>query len=244
VGLRVIDAGNYIGAGDAAGIAVITQVTPIDVAFNVPQDRVGEIQTLAAQHTLAAVALDRTRMNTLGSGSFLTLDNQVDTTTGTVRAKARFANADGALFPSQFVNLRLQLRTIAGAIVVPLSAVRNGSTGDFVYRINDDHTVSVRAVTRGQQSGDTVQILDGLKLGERVVTEGGDRLTDGATVQLPGEAAAQPAGAGAKSAPDASNADPSAKNNKWAGNGKHHRRKPGADGTPPASGDAPPPPGP
>jgi multidrug efflux system membrane fusion protein len=243
VGLRVIDAGNYIGAGDAAGIAVITQVTPIDVAFNVPQDRVGEIQALAAQNTLAAVALDRTRMNTLASGSFLTLDNQVDTTTGTVRAKARFANADGALFPSQFVNLRLQLRTIGGAIVVPLSAVRNGSTGDFVYRINDDHTVSVRAVTRGQQSGDTVQILDGLKLGERVVTEGGDRLTDGATVQLPGEAAtARPADADAKSAPGANNADPSAKKNKRAGNGNHHRRKPGADGTPPASGDAPPPP--
>lgn len=244
VGLRVIDAGNYIGAGDANGIAVITQVAPIDVVFNVPQDRVAEIQTRAAQGTLPAVALDRTRTDTLASGSFLTLDNQVDTTTGTVRAKARFANADGALFPNQFVNLRVQLRTISGAIVVPLSAVRNGADGDFTYLVNDDHTVSVRAVTRGQQSGDTVQILSGLKLGERVVTDGGDRLKDGATVQLPGEAAsaqarAAPAADGAKPADDTAGA--TEQQGKRQGGG--HRRKRGSDRA--ASGnEAPPPPGP
>src|SRR3546814_21008180 len=90
---------------------------------------------------------------------------------------------------SSDLNLRVQLRTLSGAIVVPLSAVRNGSQGDFVYLINADHPVSVRAVTRGQQSGSQVQVMTGLKLGERVVTEGGDRLKDGATVQLPGEAA-------------------------------------------------------
>lgn len=240
VGLRVIDAGNYIGAGDAAGIAVITQVTPIDVEFNVPQDRVGEIQARADQSALSAVALDRTRTNTLASGSFLTLDNQVDTTTGTVRAKARFANTDGALFPNQFVNLRVQLHTLDGAIVVPLSAVRNGSTGDFVYLINDDHTVSVRAVTRGQQSGDQVQILSGLKLGERVVTDGGDRLKDGATVQLPSEAT----GAAAGAAPAASDekekgSAPAAKGPRQGGG---HRRQRG--GEPAPASDAPPPPGP
>src|SRR3546814_4277321 len=114
-------------------------VTPIDVVFNVPQDRVGEIRARADQGVLPAVALDRTRTTALATGNFLTLDNQVDVTTGTVRAKARFANADGALFPNQFVNLRVQLRTPSGAIVVPLSAVRNGSQGDFVYLINADH---------------------------------------------------------------------------------------------------------
>ncbi|NGY06703.1 MdtA/MuxA family multidrug efflux RND transporter periplasmic adaptor subunit [Solimonas terrae] len=239
VGLRVIDAGNYIGAGDAGGIVVITQVTPIDVVFNVPQDRVAEIRTRADQGTLPAVALDRTRQITLASGSFLTLDNQVDTTTGTVRAKARFTNADGALFPSQFVNLRVQLRTIAGAIVVPLSAVRNGSSGDFVYLINDDHTVSVRAVTRGQQSDDRVQILKGLKLGERVVTEGGDRLTDGATVQLPGDAAAAPTTPATAAAGQA----PTAGKGKWPAGGRRRHHKSDSDSASPA-GDAPPPPGP
>lgn len=240
IGLRVIDAGNYIGAGDASGIAVITEVMPIDVVFNVPQDRVSEIQTRAQQAVLPTVALDRTRTNTLASGSFLTLDNQVDTTTGTVRAKARFANSDGALFPNQFVNLRVQLRTLSGAIVVPLSAVRNGSQGDFVYLINDDHTVSVRAVARGQQSGDQVQILSGLKLGERVVTEGGDRLKDGATVQLPGDAPRAPTAgvAGTEKTKGDASADPAQKG-KWQGSG--HRRKRNGDESAPAPGAPPPP---
>ncbi len=198
VGLRVVDAGNYISAGDAAGIAVITQLTPIDVAFTVAQDRVAEIQAGAGRGALPAVALDRTRTMTLGEGLFLTLDNQVDTSTGTVRAKARFANADGALFPSQFVNLRLQLRIIKGALVVPLSAVRSGAQGDFVYALNADQTVSLRPVKRGEQSGDHLQIIDGLKLGERVITEGGDRLKDGASVQLPDPAGSTEAAPGPK----------------------------------------------
>src|SRR3546814_3999099 len=148
--MRISDWSSDVCSSDPA---VITQVTPIDVVFNVPQDRVGEIRARADQGVLPAVALDRTRTTALATGNFLTLDNQVDVTTGTVRAKARFANADGALFPNQFVNLRVQLRTLSGAIVVPLSAVRNGSQGDFVYLITSDHTVSVRTVTRGQQSG-------------------------------------------------------------------------------------------
>src|SRR3546814_20758118 len=113
--LRVIDAGNYIGAGDANGIAVITQVTPIDVVFNVPQDRVGEIRARADQGVLPAVALDRTRTTALATGNFLTLDNQVDVTTGPVRAKARFANADGALLPNQ--NGRASCRERVGTYV-------------------------------------------------------------------------------------------------------------------------------
>ncbi|WP_020648947.1 MdtA/MuxA family multidrug efflux RND transporter periplasmic adaptor subunit [Solimonas variicoloris] len=189
VGLRVVDAGNYIAAGDANGIAVITQVAPIDVKFAVPQDSVGEILRHAAEGALPAVALDRTRTTELASGTFTTLDNQVDTSTGTVGGKARFDNADSALFPNQFVNLRLQLYTLPQVVAVPLSAVRNGASGDFVYVLNDDHTVSVRSVKRGAQAAGKVQISEGLKLGETVVTEGADRLKDGATVQLPGEAA-------------------------------------------------------
>ncbi|NKF23898.1 MdtA/MuxA family multidrug efflux RND transporter periplasmic adaptor subunit [Solimonas marina] len=189
VGLRVVDPGNYIAAGSSTGIVVITQVKPIDVEFSVPQDQVADVLAHSHDAKLPAVALDRTRTKTLASGTFLTLDNQVDTTTGTVKAKARFANDDEALFPSQFVNLRLQLDTIKDAIVVPQTAVRNGADGDFVYIVNDDHTVSVRKVTRGQQTDDAIQITKGLKVGEQVVTEGGDRLKDGASVQLPAEAA-------------------------------------------------------
>lgn len=185
VGLRPVDAGNYISAGDSSGVAVITQVAPIDVVFSVPQDRVPEIQARVAEGaTLAVAALDRTRTKTLGEGTFSTLDNQVDVQTGTVKAKARFANAAGALFPNQFVNVRLLLRSIDDAIVVPVTAIRNGPNGDFVYVLKEDRTVSVRPVTRGIATNDVVSITKGLESGERVVTEGGDRLKEGARVQL------------------------------------------------------------
>jgi len=141
------------------------------------QARVGE----GAQ--LGVAAYDRSRMRRLDAGTFSTLDNQIDTTTGTVKAKARFANADGALFPNQFVNVRLLLRTIPGAVVVPVTALRHGPNGDFVYVVNEDKTVSLRNVTRGEAGVDNVAIASGLELGEQVVTEGGDRLKDGARIQ-------------------------------------------------------------
>jgi multidrug efflux system membrane fusion protein len=119
----------------------------------------------------------------LDAGVFSTLDNQVDTTTGTVKAKARFANADGALFPNQFVNVRLLLRTIESAVVVPVTALRHGPNGDFVYIVKEDKTVALRNVTRGESGVDNVAITTGLELGEQVVTEGGDRLKEGAKVQ-------------------------------------------------------------
>ncbi|MBX9833576.1 MAG: efflux RND transporter periplasmic adaptor subunit, partial [Burkholderiaceae bacterium] len=190
IGLRTVDAGNYVTSGDAAGLATITQVAPIDVQFSVPQDRVGDIR--AAQNdaaTLAVTALDRTRKAELGTGQFSTLDNQVDTTTGTVKAKARFDNAAGALFPNQFVNVQLLLRNVP-AVVVPVTAVRTGANGDYVYVINEDRTVSLRKVKRGQATVALMAISEGLKEGERVVTEGGDRLQDGMAVQLPGAAGA------------------------------------------------------
>ncbi len=170
-GLRVVDAGVMPTISDANGLAVITQVSPIDVEFAVPQDRIPELQTQARSGTsLPAFALDRARTTTLETGSFVSLDNQVDVQTGTVRAKARFPNQGLALFPSQFVNLRLQVRTEKDAVVVPITALRLGSNGDYVYVVNADRTVSSRPVKRGLATADKVAIASGLAVGERVVT--------------------------------------------------------------------------
>ena len=196
VGLRVVDVGNYISAGDAAGLVVLTQVAPIDVVFTLPQDDVPRVQVRAAQATLPVTALDRTRTMTLGEGAFSTLDNRIDTTTGTVKAKARFANGAGALFPSQFVNVRIGLDTLRGAVTVPVTALRTGNDGDFVWLLNPDRTVARRKVTRGPATVDQVVISDGLKAGERVITEGGDRLTEGGRVQLAGDRPNRQGGAG------------------------------------------------
>ena len=188
VGLRTIDVGNYIGAGDASGVAVITQLNPIDVEFSVPQDRVPEIQASVARGVpLAVAAWDRTRTKKLDDGTFSTLDNQIDVQTGTVKAKARFANAANSLFPNQFVNVRLLLRSVDGAVVVPVTAMRTGPNGDFVYVLNADRTVSIRPVQRGLSTSDVIAVSRGLEAGERVVTEGGDRLREGARVQLASE---------------------------------------------------------
>ena len=188
VGLRVVDIGNLVGSGDANGLAVITQLSPIDVEFSIPQDNVQVVmQQASAGGALPAVALDRTRTSTLGSGQFAALDNQVDVQTGTVKAKARFANDKFALFPSQFVNVRLELRTIKDAVMVPVTALRHGNNGDYVFVLKADKTVSQRPVTRGQATVDKIQIASGLQAGEQVITEGADRLKDGAKVVLPGE---------------------------------------------------------
>ncbi len=226
VGLRVIDLGNYIAAGDASGIAVVTQISPTDVEFTVPQDRVSEIQeSVAKGSALPATALDRTRVNMLAQGQFGTLDNLVNTETGTVRAKARFANDEATLYPSQFVNLRLTLRVIDGALVVPASAVRNGSNGDFVWLLNADKTVSQRAIKRGQVTADKVQVLDGLKLGDKIVTEGGDRLKEGDQVSLPGDKPTPRMGPNGQQQPGQG--------------GERRRRREGAAGSPPAGGPPP-----
>jgi multidrug efflux system membrane fusion protein len=194
VGLRLVDPGNYVGAGGGAGssgsngIVIITQVDPIDVEFTVPQDRVPDIEQRTAEGAkLAVTAYDRTRTRKLAQGDFLTLDNVVDTSTGTVKAKARFDNPGGILFPSQFVNVELVLHTIANALVIPVTALRTSGEGDYVYVINANRTVSMRKVKRGEASMDSVLISEGLREGERVVTEGGDRLKDGSRVQLAGD---------------------------------------------------------
>jgi multidrug efflux system membrane fusion protein len=211
-GLRQVDIGNYVNAGNTTGIVVITELNPIDVEFTVSQDDVPRIQKrLATGAELQATAFDRTRTTVLAKGTFSTLDNQVDVNTGTVKAKARFANDAGMLFPSQFVNLSLLLDTVKGAAVVPAAAVRSGANGDFVYVLNANRTVSVHAVKRGQANGDQVSITTGLKLGEQVITEGGDRLTDGAVVQLASDIHARGAkGAASQSATPSASAPPAA----------------------------------
>jgi multidrug efflux system membrane fusion protein len=196
VGLRVVDIGNLVGSSDSTGIAVITQMSPIDVEFSIPQDSVPNLmQRINENAALSAVALDRTRTNTLDSGKFAALDNQVDTQTGTVKAKARFANAKSTLFPSQFVNVRLELRTIKDAVMVPVNAVRHGAKGDFVWILKEDKTVTMRSITRGEATVDKVQIASGVQAGEKVITEGADRLKEGAHVTLPGAAGARKEGA-------------------------------------------------
>ena len=197
VGLRTVDVGNVVSSSDANGIVLITQISPVDVVFAVPQDMAGELQQSAvAGKTMKVTALDRTRSSVLESGVFSSLDNQVDTTTGTVKAKARFANSKLALFPSQFVNVQLQLRTIDNAVTVPVAAMRRGNDGDFVYVLNAaERTVSLRPVQRGQATADRIQVASGLKAGEQVITEGADRLKDGAPVVLQGDTPAGPRGA-------------------------------------------------
>jgi multidrug efflux system membrane fusion protein len=217
VGLRPIDVGNYVGTGNTTGVATITQIAPIDVQFSIPQERVPEVrERVAAGATLPVTAWDSARTRRLGEGTFLTLDNQIDVQTGTVKSKARFANADGALFPNQFVNVQLLLRTIDAAVVVPVIALRHGPAGDFVYVVNHDSTVSLRNVTAGIAGIDDVAITRGLAVGEQVVTEGGDRLKDGARIQTGTErhapddagSGSERRGRGAPRAGDAARASP------------------------------------
>ncbi|HNR83719.1 MAG: efflux RND transporter periplasmic adaptor subunit [Rubrivivax sp.] len=186
IGLRAIDPGNLVSTGSAGGIATITQIAPIDVVFSVPQDRIAAVLAAQRRGRLPVQAFDRARSQPLAEGSFLTLDNQVSTATGTVRAKARFANADGALFPNQFVNARLQLGHDSG-VLVPVTAVRTGPQGDYVYVIDDERVARMRPVRRGMATVDQVLIVQGLQAGERVVTEGGDRVKDGGKLRLAGE---------------------------------------------------------
>jgi len=188
VGLRAVDVGNAVSSSDANGVAVITQVMPMDVVFAVPQDRVSDVLN-AAKTDMQVMALDRTRTGVLGSGTFASLDNQVDTTTGTVKAKARFANADSALFANQFVNIQLRIKSIDNAVVVPVTAVRLGNSGDFVFVLNAvERTVSIRPVMRAQATGEKIVIASGLKVGEQVIIEGADRLKEGSRVSLGGDA--------------------------------------------------------
>jgi multidrug efflux system membrane fusion protein len=186
VGLRQIDAGNQISANGTTPIAVVTQLDPIDVIFAIPEDAIPAI----VRHPnfgagLPVSAFDRTGGAALASGSLATIDNVVDTTTGTVKGKARFANPNGALFPNQFVNVTVLVDTLKNQVIVPTTAIRHGPNGDFVWVLQSDKTVTERTVKSGPGAGETTSVASGLKAGEIVITEGGDRLREGAPVTLP-----------------------------------------------------------
>jgi len=188
VGLKVVDIGNYIAAGDTNGIAVVTTLQPIDVEFAVPQQQAPAIQKRIAQGaSIPALALNSDRTSTLDSGRFSTLDNRVDTTTGTIKGKARFPNAGYQLYPSQFVNVRLTIDTVKDAVTVPPSGVRSGPDGSFVWLLRPDRSVTQRKVTTAVANADLVQVTQGLALGDTIVTDGGDRLSEGGKVALPGD---------------------------------------------------------
>jgi multidrug efflux system membrane fusion protein len=183
-GLRQVDVGNIVQASDANGIVVITQLQPATAVFSIPEDSIPAVmQQLQAGHRLLTEAWDRGQRNRLAEGVLLTIDNQVDAATGTVKLKAQFPNTDHALFPNQFVNIRMLLDTLRGATVVPGTAIQRGAQGLFVYVVRQDNTVTVRKVKTGPAEGDVTVIEDGVVGGETVVVDGIDRLREGARVE-------------------------------------------------------------
>jgi multidrug efflux system membrane fusion protein len=188
VGLRQVDPGNYVTAGTTNGLVVVTVIDPMDVLFTIPEDNLPAVAArMRSGAVLPAAALDRSQTTQLAMGKLFTLDNQVDTTTGTIRAKARFDNADGALFPNQFVNIRLTVDTLHNVVIVPTSAILKGPNGMFVYTVEPSRTVTVTNVKVGPAAGENSAILSGLEAGDVVVTDGSDRLKEGARVMLPGD---------------------------------------------------------
>jgi membrane fusion protein, multidrug efflux system len=184
VGLRLVDAGNMIHATDVNGLVVITQVQPIAVVFTLPEAQVNIVRERLHQgQKLPVEAYDRDLKRKLATGELATLDNQIDTTTGTLKLKAVFANADDTLFPNQFVNPRLLIDTLRGAVVVPNAAVQRGTQGAFAFVVNEDQSVEVRPVEVRLTEGDTTAISKGLAAGEVVVTEGVDKLQSGSKVE-------------------------------------------------------------
>jgi multidrug efflux system membrane fusion protein len=184
VGLRLVDPGNIVHAADAGGLVIITQLQPITVIFTIAEDSIPTVlEQLRRGVRMPVEAFDREQKRKLAEGALLTIDNQVDAATGTVRLRAQFPNADNRLFPSQFVNARLLLETRRGATVVPTAAVQSSPRGSFVYVVRPDQTVAVRPVSVGVTDGDDVSIERGLQAGEPVVVDGAERLRDGAAIE-------------------------------------------------------------
>ena len=185
LGLRQVDVGNMVRSSDAAGLVVITQTQPINVLFTIPSDNLSPVVSrLRAGESLTVEAFERDGKAKLASGHLQTVDNQIDTATGTVKLKAEFANADDRLFPNQFVNVRLRVETRKEALLIPLAALQRGTKGSFVYVVGPESAVSVRPVVPGPASGDVVAIEQGLSAGEQVVTDGLDKLREGAKVEV------------------------------------------------------------
>jgi multidrug efflux system membrane fusion protein len=183
VGLRLVDSGNTVFAGSSSALLVITQLQPITVVFNVAEDHLGEIQTQLRQHKpLALEAFDRSAVTKLAVGSLLTLDNQIDTSTGTVRFRGEFDNRDLTLFPNQFVNARLFVKTLKGSVLIPSAAIQRNGTQAFVFVV-DKNAVSVRNITERSTDDDTTAV-EGLQVGEMVALSSFDKLQEGTPVKV------------------------------------------------------------
>ena len=205
LGLRQVDPGNVVRAGDANGIVVITQLQPISVIFTIPQDQLPSVlKRMQGAEKIPTEAWDREGRVKLATGALITADNQIDTATGTVKLKAQFGNDDGKLFPNQFVNVRMQIETRT-AVTVPNAAIQRGAQGLFVYVVKEDQTVTMRPVKTGASEGEQTAIESGLAAGEQVVVDGVDRLREGAKVQT---------SAGRGAAPQPGAADPASKKGK------------------------------
>ena len=196
-GIRQVDVGNIVQANAGSGIVVLTQVHPINVMFTLPEQNLEGVRSAqaAAAAGLEVAALDRTDAHVIATGALKVIDNQIDTTTGTFKLKSEFANADAALWPGQFVNVRVKLRTVAGGLVVPATAVQRGPEGNYVYALQADGTVAMKPVTTAGDAGDdAVLVASGIAAGDKVVTEGQFRLKPGSKVQAlaPGETPAPP----------------------------------------------------
>jgi multidrug efflux system membrane fusion protein len=184
IGLRLIDPGNIVHASDQNGLLVITQLQPINVIFSLPQDNLPEVnQQLRAGAKLPVDAYDQANVTKLASGTLLTIDNQIDPTTGTYKLKAVFNNENNALFSNQFVNVRMLLGTKQGLIVVPAQTIQRGPQGTFVYVVTPAGAATVRSVTVAITEGDSVGISNGLQEGDTVVTDGQDKLQEGTKVE-------------------------------------------------------------
>jgi membrane fusion protein, multidrug efflux system len=198
IGLRLVDPGNYLQTTNTTGIAVATQLRPITVIFPVPEDDLPEIQSQLKTGTpLGVNAYDRASVRLVATGRLAALDSQIDTTTGTAKLRAQFDNDDNTLFPNQFVNAQLLVNTLHNVVTVPTAAIQRGAPGTYVYVINANDTVSVRAVSIGPTDGSMAAVNSGLSLGERVVIDGTDRLRDGARVTIAGARSATATGVNA-----------------------------------------------
>jgi multidrug efflux system membrane fusion protein len=239
VGLRLVDAGNYLQPTDSTGLVVITQLDPISVVFSTPEDNLTRItRRLNSGATLPVTVFDRSNVKQLAIGTLTTFDNQIDTTTGTFKLRATFANPDNALFPNQFVNARLLVETVTGAVLVPNAAVQLGAMGSFVYVVKDDDTVTVRKIVTGASDATRTVVSNGLAAGEKVVIDGADRLRDGARIRL--APATQDGGPAGTDGP-ARGVGKGGGSGDGSGQHQHHHRQQGdaATDTPAPSGAAP-----
>jgi membrane fusion protein, multidrug efflux system len=187
LGLRQVDVGNLVRSGDTNGIVVITQMQPMSVLFTVPEiDLPAVLDAMRANNSPAVEAWDRAETTLLATGTLQTMDNQIDTTTGTIKLRAIFENTDEKLFPNQFVNISLKLSTQRAATVVPSAAIQRASFGTFVYVIKPDGKATIRKVTLGVSEGERVAVTEGIAPGERIVLEGVDALQEGVAVEIVG----------------------------------------------------------